>query len=98
MGDKIVKEECFTRLRVKLADVTSDLDQFRKDFEDMCEKRFTSPLHDKEAAALKDFIYACSLFQPKREIRHHERSTIGPWELLKALELAVDRLDRILEN
>lgn len=98
MSDKIVKEQCFALLRGKLAGLTSDLDQFRKEFEDMCEREFASTLRDKEATALKDFIYACSLFQAKSEIRQSERFTIGPWEFVKALEIAVDRLNRITDT
>jgi len=60
------------------------LDQFRRRFEDILgDHGVREPIKKKQARVLENFMTACALYQPDREIRRKGWGTDGQRNLLK---------------
>jgi hypothetical protein len=78
--------------------IKNQLSQLAEVVQNAAECGFSPPLTPREAKVVRSLLYACSLYQPKAAIRRQSWGTIAPSEMLKALDLALAKLDQLADS
>lgn len=89
---KISRDELLGLVHNTFVSLALDLKTFERELTDICEAGVIPQLNTADAQVVWPLLYACSLYEPNIKSRRADRDTIGPWELLKAIEIAVGRL------